>query len=155
MRQVDCRPMNWRTFPTVFLTIIVATSIAAPFAAAQDEALAVAFVLAMFGIPVVIRVLLCWWVYNDAHRRGKSSALWLVVVILNPLLGAILWLMERDKPSVVYPGYYHPVPYYAPSYGGAPPASPGGFRPTVSCRGCGAQMPLGSLFCPSCGARQR
>jgi len=147
--------MNWRTVPAGLLTSVAILSLAAPFAAAQDEAFAVAFVLAIFGIPIVIRALLCWWIYTDAHRRGKSSALWIVVVILNPLLGAILWMMERDKPPVVYPGSYYPVPYYAPSYGGAPPASPGGFRPTVSCRGCGAQMPLESLFCPSCGVRQR
>jgi hypothetical protein len=146
--------MGWSTFQAVFLRTLLAVVLAAPFAAAQYE-FAVAFALAVFVLPVGIRVALCVWIYNDAHRRGKSSAIWIVVVILSPLIGAVLWWMERDRPPAVYTGYYYPPPYHAYPYGPAPPASPGGFRPSVSCRQCGVQMPLGSLFCPSCGARQK
>jgi hypothetical protein len=158
--------MGLRTFSAALFRTLLLVVLAAPFAAAQDEAFVAAFVLAIFVLPVGVRVVLCWWIYNDAHRRGKSSAIWIVVVILSPLIGAVLWWLERDRPLAVYPAYYYPPPYYAyapgpapPAYayphGPAPPASPGGFRPSVSCRRCGVQMPLGSLFCPSCGARQK
>ncbi len=152
--------MGPRIFPAALLLLLAALLAIAPPAAAQGEALAVVIVLAVYAIPVVVRLAVCWWIYNDAHRRGKSSAVWLVLTLLSPLLGGLLWWMERDKSPVAYTGYFYPppyqaAPYYAPSYNTAPPASRGGFRPTVSCRGCGTPVPMDSWFCPSCGARQR
>jgi hypothetical protein len=156
--------MRSLTFPESLLKSMLAVILAAPFAAAQNEVFAAAFILAVLALPIGIRVVLCWWIYNDAHRRGRSSALWLVVAIVSPLIGGILWWLERDRPPVVYPGYYYPPPgyfyqaappAYAYSYGAAPPDPPHSFRPSVSCRRCGVQMPLGAVFCPSCGARQR
>lgn len=155
--------MGLRTFPAAFCKFILMAVLAAPFAAAQDEAFT-AFIFFIFALPVGIRLVLGWWIYNDAHRRGKSSAMWLVLVLISPLIGGILWWMERDRPPVVHPGYYYPPPAYY--FGAAPPAyghtydtapadMPRSFRPSVSCRRCGVQMPLGAVFCPSCGARQR
>jgi membrane protease YdiL (CAAX protease family) len=43
----------------------------------------------------IIFLLISIWVYKDAERRGKSGALWLIIVILLGLIGIIIWLIVR------------------------------------------------------------
>ena len=49
------------------------------------------FVLIWFIVFIAIAI----WVYKDAERRGKSGALWLIIVILLGLIGIIIWLIVR------------------------------------------------------------
>ena len=35
------------------------------------------------------------WVYKDAKRRGKSGALWVIVVLLLGILGLLIWILVR------------------------------------------------------------
>jgi hypothetical protein len=37
------------------------------------------------------------WVYKDAEKRGKSGALWLIIVLLFGILGLIIWLIVRPS----------------------------------------------------------
>ncbi len=145
--------MDRRVLPAAVAFLIPAMTFAASDAAAQDEWFVAGFIALIFLVPVVVRIIPCWWIYHDAHRRGKSSALWIVLTLVSPLIGVILWYLERDKPVRAYYAYYYPPPGYAylppPGYGA------GGFRAGVTCRSCGAQIPLGSLYCTVCGANQR
>lgn len=43
----------------------------------------------------VVFFLIAIWVYSDAEKRGKSGALWLIIVILLGLIGIIIWLIVR------------------------------------------------------------
>ena len=43
----------------------------------------------------VIFILIAIWVYKDAERRGKSGALWLIIVIILGLIGILIWLLVR------------------------------------------------------------
>lgn len=120
----------------------------------------VAFVTAIIAIPIVGRVILCLWIYSDGSRRGISVAGWIIVALINPLIGLILYHSERHRlrPDYYpyqysYPPYgYHPPPY---QYDPTPTYPAGEFRPSTSCLYCRAQIPLGLRFCPFCGARQR
>ena len=44
---------------------------------------------------LIIWILIGIWVYKDAERRGKSGALWLLIVIILGLIGIIIWLIIR------------------------------------------------------------
>ncbi len=60
----------------------------------------------MIGVMVVffiISILLCVWVYKDAEARGKSGALWLIIVLIAGLIGLIIWLMVRPKEKISKP----------------------------------------------------
>ena len=50
------------------------------------------------GLPI-LGLLIGIWNYKDAEARGKSGAVWLVINILLPFLGAIIWLLVRPKSS--------------------------------------------------------
>jgi hypothetical protein len=87
------------------------------------------WVLVWFIIFIAIAI----WVYKDAERRGKSGALWLIVVILLGLIGIIIWLIVR------------------PPIGGEPR------QPTTSsgrmCPSCGRPIPMDARLCPYCGRK--
>ena len=63
--------------------------------------------------------------YRDAKRRGKEQALWLIIGLLAPGIGPIVWFIVRNDPErriapppyYAYPPpqYYPPVQYYPPS----------------------------------------
>jgi len=80
--------------------------------------------IALFGavclticvLILVIAIFLAVWIYKDAEKRGKSGALWVVILLLGTLLlnfiGTIIviviWIMVR--PPEMYGGY-GPGPY--------------------------------------------
>jgi len=57
-------------------------------------------------VPIImwiIFILIAIWVYKDAEKRGKSGALWLVIVILTGIIGLIIWFVVRPKEIVKPP----------------------------------------------------
>lgn len=46
-------------------------------------------------IPFIIGLLIAIWVYKDAEKRGKSGALWLIIVWFTFPIGLIIWLVVR------------------------------------------------------------
>jgi len=88
-----------------------------------------AWILIWFIIFIAIGI----WVYKDAEKRGKSGALWLIIVILLGIIGIIIWLLVR--PPI---GGYQQQP--APSTG-------------RMCPSCGRPIPMDARICPYCGKR--
>lgn len=76
----------------------------------------------------IIWILVAIWVYRDAEKRGKSGALWLIIVIILGLIGLIIWLVVR---------------------GGTGAGKPSGRR----CPNCGREIPEDALTCPYCGKK--
>jgi hypothetical protein len=88
-------------------------------------------------IPIIVWIIffaIAIWVYKDAEKRGKSGALWLIIVLLTGIIGLIIWLVVRPKqtaevgygpPRQAYqtPPPAQPSPPYQPPYQ-APPAAP-------------------------------
>jgi len=79
----------------------------------------------------VIWILVAIWVYRDAEKRGKSGALWLIIVILLGLLGIIIWLVVR------------------PPIGGEKKQAAGG----RNCPNCGRPIPMDARVCPYCSKK--
>ncbi len=84
--------------------------------------------LCLGGILVwfIIFILIGIWAYRDAEKRGKSGALWLIIVILLGLLGIIIWLIVR------------------PPVGGEKKES------DRRCPNCGRVIPVDAKTCPYC-----
>ncbi len=77
---------------------------------------------AVMCIASVLAVIFLWiwpaiWMYRDSKRRRKEGALWLLIGLLAPILGPIIWLVVRNDPGPPQqPAYYYPppAPYYPP-----------------------------------------
>lgn len=76
----------------------------------------------------IVWILVAIWVYRDAEKRGKSGALWLIIVILLGIIGLIIWLVVR---------------------GDIGSGKAGGRR----CPNCGREIPEDALTCPYCGKK--
>ena len=88
---------------------------------------------AMCILPVImfiIWIVLAIWVYKDAEKRGKSGALWLIIVIITGIIGLIIWLVIR------------------PPIGGEPGQKTSSNR---KCPSCGRDIPMDAQVCPYCG----
>lgn len=118
----------------VFLTIVLATTCAAqeeyPWGYSNEEAGAfMGFALVTCGIVVlawfVIWILVGIWVYKDAEKRGKSGALWLIIVILLGIIGIIIWLVVRGEKS----------------------------SSSRHCPNCGREIPQDARSCPYCNKK--
>lgn len=49
-------------------------------------------------VPVmlfVVSLAIAIWMYRDAERRGKNGELWLIIELLLPIIGLIIWLVVR------------------------------------------------------------
>lgn len=79
----------------------------------------------------VIFLLVAIWVYRDAEKRGKSGALWLIIVIILGLIGIIIWLIVR------------------PPIGGEPKKVDSDRR----CPNCGRVIPFDAKTCPYCSKK--
>ena len=69
-------------------------------------------------IPIIIWIIffaIAIWVYKDAEKRGKSGALWLIIVFLTGIIGLIIWFIVRPK-KIAGAGYGPPVQPYQPPY---------------------------------------
>ncbi|MBA3043648.1 hypothetical protein FP804_00755 [archaeon] len=57
-------------------------------------------------IPIIIWIVFLFiaiWVYKDAEKRGKSGALWLIIVLITGIIGLIIWFVVRPKEIVKPP----------------------------------------------------
>jgi len=82
-------------------------------------------------IIMIGRHLLLLGVYRDAEKRGKSGALWLIIVIILGLIGIIIWLIVR------------------PPIGGEPKKVDSDRR----CPNCGRIIPFDAKNCPYCSKK--
>jgi len=85
------------------------------------------WVIIWFVIFLVVAI----WVYRDAEKRGKSGALWLIIVIILGLIGIIIWLIVR------------------PPIGGEPKKESSNRR----CPNCGRIIPEDAVTCPYCSKK--
>ena len=98
--------------------------------------------LIIFLIPLIIAILACIWIYKDAEKRGKSGAVWVLILILASFFGSfigfiiviVIWLATR------------------PPIGGVPQH----MEQTSSnrrCPNCGRVIPMDARVCPYCGKK--
>jgi Phospholipase_D-nuclease N-terminal len=60
------------------------------------------FVVAMFEVTIFIAFLMClWWIFGDLFRSrdlsGLLKTLWVLLIIVLPILGALLYLLMRGN----------------------------------------------------------
>ena len=97
--------------------------------------------LVIILIPLIIAILVGIWIYKDAEKRGKSGALWLILLIVMSLLFSfigfvlilIIWLVVR------------------PPIGGEPGRAQQPGANDRMCPSCGRPIPLDAQVCPYCG----
>ncbi|HYT00899.1 MAG TPA: zinc-ribbon domain-containing protein [Thermoplasmata archaeon] len=121
----------------------------------QVEVLFGGVFLALCVLVFVIFLLIAIWVYRDAESRGMSGVLWLILVLLFPLIGLIIYLVVRhDKVQpMMAPPYYGQQPWQPPPGGAAPPPAGGAPSAQMTCRNCGSPLAPGATFCGKCGAK--
>jgi hypothetical protein len=97
--------------------------------------------LIFFLIPFIIAILFCIWIYKDAEKRGKSGAVWVLLLIVASIFGSfigfliviIVWFLIR------------------PPIGSVPQqAAPSSDR---RCPNCGRVIPMDAKVCPYCGKK--
>ncbi len=126
-----------KMFTTIFLTILLSLIGIVSVVSAQYEyydwmpfafgGLCFLWVIIWF----VIFLLIALWVYRDAEKRGKSGALWLIIVIILGLIGIIIWLIVR------------------PPIGGETKKVDNDRR----CPNCGRIIPFDAKICPYCSKK--
>ncbi len=57
--------------------------------------------MALFLLPLIINILIGYWMYKDAEKRNENGALWFVIGFFLTLLGLIIWLVVRPDMSEV------------------------------------------------------
>jgi hypothetical protein len=98
------------------------------------------------GALVVFWILVLFWVYRDAERRGMNGVLWALLVFIGNLVGLIIYLIVRNESR----------PARGPaattgSAGSAPhPPAPESAAPPA-CPKCGKPADPKHAFCPFCG----
>jgi uncharacterized membrane protein YhaH (DUF805 family) len=88
-------------------------------------------------IPVIlfiISIAIAVWMYRDAEKRGKSGALWLIIELLFPIIGLIIWLIVRPPE----PSFYEKK-------------AAGSEKKDRICPSCGRTIPFDAKVCPYCG----
>ena len=80
-----------------------------------DEALGCAICAGMVGIPVVLYLIIsigiAWWIYRDAKSRANpQAAIWALLGFLFNLLGLIIYLIVRSRPTTPPPVAPPPPP---------------------------------------------
>ena len=80
---------------------------------------------------LIIGLIIVFWVYRDAERRGMNGVLWALLVFVGNFVGLIIYLIVRSEE----------FPKKA------------AIEPTQSCPGCGKVVVQKYAFCPHCGTR--
>jgi len=52
-----------------------------------------------FVIIFIWWILIGFWMYQDAEKRGRNGELWLIIGIFSGVIGLIIWLAERPEVS--------------------------------------------------------
>ena len=99
-------------------------------------------------IPLIIAILICIWIYKDAESRGKSGALWVILLILATLLFniigliviCIIWLAVRPPPAIGGTQINQTVQNYQQQQ-----------YSDRRCPSCGRAIPNDARVCPYCG----
>jgi len=60
----------------------------------------------------LVQLLIAYWMYKDAKKRGEEEVLWLIVGLIAGIIGLILWLLVRPEMYEVRKKYrfQHPAP---------------------------------------------
>jgi len=95
--------------------------------------------LIFVGIPLIIAILLAIWIYKDAEERGKSGALWAVLLIIVSIL--IPFFIGLILVSVIWLAIRPPI-------GGKKEASS-----ERRCPNCGRIIPDDARVCPYCSKK--
>jgi len=82
-------------------------------------------------VLLAVELMIVFWVYRDAERRGMNGVLWALLVLVGNIVGLIIYLIVRSEEF--------------------PKTVPG--EPTQSCSGCGKVVVQKYAFCPHCGTR--
>ncbi|UCE07037.1 MAG: zinc ribbon domain-containing protein [bacterium] len=80
---------------------------------------------------LIIWLIVVFWVYRDAERRGMNGVLWALLIFVGNFVGLIIYLIVRSEE----------FPRLAAA------------EPTQSCPSCGKVVVQKYAFCPHCGAR--
>jgi RNA polymerase subunit RPABC4/transcription elongation factor Spt4 len=80
---------------------------------------------------LVIWLILVFWVYRDAERRGMNGVLWALLVLIGSFVGFIIYLIVRTEE-------------FSRKFTA---------EPTQNCPGCGRVVAQKYAFCPHCGTR--
>ena len=108
---------------TVCLPALALMAVPPPSQQSDEE---IFFSLCFISILFII-FLWIWpavWMYRDAKRRGKEQVLWLLIGLIAPVIGPIVWAIVRhdpDKRLVPAPYYAYPPPQYYPPVQYYPP----------------------------------
>src|SRR3989304_7258857 len=69
--------------------------------------------LCLACIPLVIIIILVFWVYQDATKRGvQSPAVWALLTAFLPLIGILVYLLygrNQGKTPIIKPGNKNPT----------------------------------------------
>ena len=101
--------------------------------------LGLAVCLIIIIVPLIIAILACIWIYKDAEKRGKSGALWVILLLVGSFVFSfigfivviVIWLAIR------------------PPIGGEPAQKQAGQGRV--CPSCGRPIPMDARVCPYCG----
>jgi hypothetical protein len=123
------------SFAIFVLSMVISNTVAAtnPYGSDFNPAIFAGFgalVLGLIIVSFIIGILLAIWVYRDAEKRGGSSVLWLLIVLITGIIGLIIWLVVR------------------PPIGGKPKQQSDQGR---MCPSCGRNIPMDAQVCPYCG----
>ncbi len=50
-------------------------------------------------IPFILQLVIAYWMYKDAKKRGEEEVLWLLVGLVGGVVGLIIWLIVRPNVS--------------------------------------------------------
>jgi len=52
-------------------------------------------------IPLIINILIAYWMYKDAEKRNENGALWAVIGFFLSIIGLVIWIVVRPDMSEV------------------------------------------------------
>lgn len=86
-------------------------------------------IIGIYAAVFIVWILVAYWVYKDAKKRGENAILWAILVIFGGLIAIILWFILR------------------------PPIGGKKSTPDRICINCGRGIPFDARICPYCGKK--